>query len=233
MPRVVVPGLPLHVIQRGNNRQAIFYTDQDYYRFHADLRAASERFDCAIHAYVYMTNHVHLLVTPSTRQGISRMMQSAGRRYVRYINDVYTRSGTLWEGRFKSALIDSDRYLLACSRYIEMNPVRARMTDLPQDYRWSSYRHNAMGEADPMLSPHALYQALGIGPAERQMAYRRLFKETLAENDLLALRKATNDCTLLGSDIFQTEIAAMLARRVKKHAHGGDRRSERYKQSTG
>lgn len=168
MPRVVVPGLPLHVIQRGNNRQAIFFRGQDYDRFHTDLRAASERFDCVIHAYVYMTNHVHLLVTPSTRQGISRMMQSVGRRYVRYINDEYNRSGTLWEGRFKSALVDSDRYLLVCSRYIEMNPVRACITDLPQDYRWSSYHHNALGKADPMLSPHALYQALGIGPAERQ-----------------------------------------------------------------
>jgi putative transposase len=217
MPRVVVPGLPLHVIQRGNNRQAIFFTDQDYDRFHTDLRTASEQFDCAIHAYVYMTNHVHLLVTPSTRRGISRMTQSVGRRYVRYINDVYHRSGTLWEGRFKSALVDSDRYLLVCSRYIEMNPVRARMTDLPQDYRWSSYHHNAMG----------------IGPTERQAAYRRLFKEALGENDLQALRKATKDCTMVGSDKFQTEIAAELARRVKKYAHGGDRRSERYKQLTG
>jgi len=233
MPRVVVPGLPLHVIQRGNNRQAIFYTDQDYQRFHTDLRTASERFDCAIHAYVYMTNHVHLLVTPGTRQGVSRMMQSVGRRYVRYINDVYTRSGTLWEGRFKSALIDSDRYLLACSRYIEMNPVRARIADLPQDYRWSSYRHNAMGKTDSMLSPHALYQALGNSPAERQKVYRGLFKEILAENELLALRKATNNCTLLGDNTFQAEIAAMLARRVKKYSHGGDRRSGRYKQSTG
>jgi putative transposase len=213
MPRVVVPGLPLHVIQRGNNRQAIFFTDQDYDRFHTDLRTASERFDCVIHAYVYMTNHVHLLVTPSARRGISRMMQSVGRRYVRYINDVYNRSGTLWEGRFKSALVDSDRYLLVCSRHIEMNPVRARMTDLPQDYRWSSYHHNAMGKADSMLSPHPLYQALGIGATERQAAYRGLFKEALGENDLQALRKATKDCTMVGSDTFQTEIAAILARR--------------------
>ena len=213
MPGVVVPGLPLHVIQRGNNRQAIFFTDQDYYRFHTHLRAAAERSDCVIHAYIYMTNHVHLLVTPNTRQGISSMMQSVGLRYVRYINDLYDRSGTLWEGRYKSALVDSDRYLLVCSRYIEMNPVRARMTDLPQDYRWSSYHHNAMGKADSMLSPHALYQALGIGPVERQAAYRGLFKEALAENDLLALRKATKDCTMVGIDKFQTEIAAMLARR--------------------
>ena len=114
-----------------------------------------------------------------------------------------------------------------------MNPVRARLTGLPQDYRWSSYRHNAMGKADPMLSTHALYQALGTGPAERQRAYRGLFKEILAENDLLALRKATNNCTLLGDDTFQAEIAAMLARRVKQYSHGGDRRSEHYKQSTG
>lgn len=150
-----------------------------------------------------------------------------------YINDVYNRSGTLWEGRFRSALVDSDRYLLVCSRYIEMNPVRARMTDLPQDYHWSSYHHNAMGKADSVLSPHALYQALGIGPTERQAAYRGLFKEVLGENDLQALRKGPNDCTMVGSGKFQTEIAAILARRIKKYAHGGDRRSERYKQMTG
>ena len=136
-------------------------------------------------------------------------------------------------GRFKSALVDSDRYLLVCSRYIEMNPVRARMTDLPQNYRWSSYHHNAMGKADAMLSPHALYQALGIGPTQRQAAYRGLFKEALGGKDLRALRKATNNCTMIGSGKFQKEIAAILARRVKKYAHGGDRRSERYKQLTG
>jgi len=181
LPRIVVPGLPLHVIQRDNNRQPIFFSGQDYCRFHTDLRVASERFDCVIHAYVYMTNHVRLLVTPSTRQGISRMMQSLGRRYVRYINDVYNRSDTLREGRFKSALVDSDRYLFVCSRYIELNPVRARMTDLPQDHRWSSYHHNAMARTDSIISPHALYQALGDEPAERQAAYRGLFKEVLGE----------------------------------------------------
>lgn len=229
LPRVVVAGHPLHVIQRGNNRQAIFFADQDYYRFHNDLRLASQRFDCVIHAYVYMTNHVHLLVTPGSRQGISRMMQSVGRRYVRYINSAYGRSGTLWEGRFKSAVIDSDQYLFACSRYIEMNPVRAGMVTLPQDHRWSSYHHNAMGRADSVISPHDLYQQLGPGPAERQTAYRGLFNEVLEENLLQALRKGTNDCTIVGSEEFETEIAAMLVRRVKKYSHGGDRRSDCYK----
>lgn len=229
LPRVVVPGHPLHVIQRGNNRQAIFFADRDCCHFHNDLREASQRFDCVIHAYVYMTNHVHLLVTPSSRQGISRMMQSIGRRYVRYVNSIYGRSGTLWEGRFKSAVIDSDQYLFACSRYIEMNPVRARMVTQPQDYRWSSYHHNAMGKADSMISPHVLYQQLGTNPAERQAVYSGLFKEVLEEKFLQTLRKGTNDCAIVGSEKFQTEIAAMLARRVKKYKHGGDRRSERYK----
>ncbi len=229
LPRVVVPGHPLHVIQRGNNRQAIFFADQDYNRFHNDLRAASLRFDCVIHAYVYMTNHVHLLITPNTRQGISLMMQSVGRRYVRYINDVYGRSGTLWEGRFKSAVIDSDRYLFVCSRYIEMNPVRASMVTLPQDFPWSSYHYNAVGKADSIISPHSLYQQLGTEPVERQAAYRELFNEVLDEKDLQALRKGTNDCAIVGSDKFQAKIAAMLARRVKKYEHGGDRRSERFK----
>jgi len=157
------------------------------------------------------------------------MMQSVGCRYVRYINDVYHRSGTLREGRFKSAVIDSDRYLFVCSRYIEMNPVRACMVTKPQDYRWSSYHHNALGLTDSIVNPHILYQQLGTDPSERQTAYRALFREVLGEYDLQALRKGTNECTIVGSSKFQEEIAALLARRVKKYHHGGDRRSELYK----
>ena len=145
LQRIVVPGQALHIVQRGNNRQAVFFAEEDYLFYLDSLGRAAENTGCQIHAYVLMSNHVHLLVTPQSEEGPSRLMQSVGRSYVRYVNAAYRRSGTLWEGRFKSALIDSERYLLVCSRYIELNPVRARMVERPDDYRWSSYRANALG----------------------------------------------------------------------------------------
>ena len=172
-PRFNIPGMPQHVIQRGNNRNACFYDESDY-RFYLEcLAKASEKFDCDIHAYVLMTNHVHLLVTPHADYAVSQMMQSVGRRYVRYINRCYRRTGTLWEGRYKAALVDSERYLLMCSRYIELNPIRANIVDGPADYKWSSYRHNAFGELDDCVKAHPLYEALGADAESRQVAYRR------------------------------------------------------------
>ena len=154
LPRIVVAGQPLHIIQRGNNRHVIFFADDDYRQYFADMEVAARRCGCAVHAYVLMTNHVHLLVTPEETEGPSRMMQAIGRRYVRYVNQTYRRTGTLWEGRFKSALIDADAYLLACSRYIELNQLRARMVQHPREYPWSSYRHNAHGATDVLFSEH-------------------------------------------------------------------------------
>ena len=149
MPRQLrynLPGIPQHVIQRGNNRQATFFSDEDYMRYLADLKSACDQHQCEVHAYVLMTNHVHLLMTPHNGDGIAKTMQSLGRRYVVYINQTYRRTGTLWEGRYKAALIDSENYLLTCYRYIELNPVRAEgMVDHPGKYRWSSYRANALG----------------------------------------------------------------------------------------
>lgn len=228
LPRVVVPGLPLHVIQRGNNRQAIYFADHDYQHFYDDLLSASEQFGCSVHAYVYMTNHVHLLVTPESAQGLSRMMQSTGRRYVRYINDTYRRSGTLWEGRFKSAVIDTERYLFVCSRYIELNPVRAGMVTRPQDYPWSSFHFNAFGKADALVTPHILYQQLSADDVQRREAYQSMFKDRLLGSDLQAIRKGTEQCTIVGNDKFQAEIEAILARPVVRFGHGGDRRSEKF-----
>ena len=158
LPRIVVPGQALHLIQRGNNRQPIFFSPDDYIKYLETLSQSAVRQCCSIHAYVLMTNHIHLLVTPDTEDGISLMMQDIGRNYVRYINQTYRRSGTLWEGRFKSALIDSERYLLTCSRYIELNPVRAGMVRVPEEYRWSSYHCNALGKLNPLIKPHHLYQ---------------------------------------------------------------------------
>ena len=182
----------MHVIQRGNNRQAIFFHDEDHALYRAWLAEAAADYGCAVHAYVLMTNHVHLLVTPRTAASVPRTMQSLGRRYVRHINMTYQRTGTLWEGRYRAAPIDSEAWLLACSRYIELNPVRARMVRHPRDYRWSSYRALAAGAADPVLTLHDLYQGLGRTPADRQSAYRALFRTVLDTGLVDELRAATN-----------------------------------------
>jgi len=144
-PRFILPGQPQHVIQRGNNRDVIFVADEDYQFYREKLAEACERFDCDLHAYVLMTNHVHLLMTPNTEDGIGKVMQSVGRYYVQYFNYQYRRTGTLWEGRYKATLLDSESYLLTCYRYIELNPVRAAMIEHPSQYRWSSYHFNARG----------------------------------------------------------------------------------------
>ena len=158
------------------------------------------------------------------------LLQSIGRRYVRYVNQLYRRSGTLWEGRYKSALIDSDRYLLTCSRYIELNPVRARMVGHPGDYPWSSYRSNT-GEAEtPLISPHPLYLALGRSPAARCLAYRALFERHIDSQDLLAIREATEAGVVLGTDRFKEQVEETLQRRVDRIPHGGDRKSKTFRE---
>ena len=146
LPRLYVPGCSHHIIQRGNNRDACFFDEKDYAFYLQQLKISAEQSGVAIHAFVLMTNHVHLLVTPSTANACAKMMQSLGRKYVQYINLTYRRSGTLWEGRYKSTLVDSDSYFLTVSRYIELNPVRAKMVTSPSEYVWSSYRANAMGK---------------------------------------------------------------------------------------
>jgi putative transposase len=224
-PRLVIPGQPLHMIQRGNNRSMSFVATDDYLYYKTALRQASKRARCAIHAYVLMSNHVHLLVTPEDDGGPSRMMQAVGRRYVRYFNDRYARTGTLWEGRFRSALIDSHRYFFACSRYIETNPVRARITKLPALYPWSSFRYNANGEPDSLLTPHALYAGLGARAEERRGAYRALFDGNPGAEALDVIRHATNAGAVLGTERFRAQIEEALHRRLERLPHGGDRRS--------
>lgn len=212
--RYFLPDQPLHVIQRGNNRGAIFFADADYVCYRDWLAAAAEEYGCAIHAYVLMTNHVHLLATPRAADSLPRMMQSLGRRYVRHVNIGHRRTGTLWEGRYRAAPLDSDAYFLACCRYIELNPVRARMVARPGDYRWSSYRANAEGTADPLIVAHPLYQALGAAPAARQKAYRGLFREALDDAFLDAVRAATNGGWALGDETFRRRVAKAVGRRV-------------------
>jgi putative transposase len=212
--RYFLPDQPLHLIQRGNNRQPIFFAADDYARYRDWLAEAAAEYGCRIHAYVLMTNHVHLLATPRDADSIPRTMQSLGRRYVRHVNAAWRRTGTLWEGRYRAAPIDSEAYFLACCRYIELNPVRARMVAHPRDYRWSSWRAHAQGAADALLTEHPLYRGLGRNAAERQEAYRALFRGVLDGGFVDRLRAATNGGWALGDERFKRRIAKALDRRV-------------------
>jgi len=167
-PRVILPDTPLHIIQRGNNRQACFAADDDYCFYLDWLKEYSVKTGCSIHAYVLMTNHVHLLLSCASSEGAGALMKALGQRYVQYVNRTYRRSGTLWEGRFRSCLAQEDTYFLVCQRYIELNPVRAEMVSHPGEYRWSSYRANAQGEANMLLSPHPLYMATRASPKRKR-----------------------------------------------------------------
>ncbi len=227
-PRFVLPGHPQHVIQRGNNRNVIFAEDADYCIYMEKLGEACERFGCRIHAYVLMTNHVHLLITPETEQGISKAMQSLGRQYVQYFNYRYQRTGTLWEGRYKASLLDTTQYLLTCYRYIELNPVRACMVEQPAEYRWSSYRYNAMGVDDPLVVPHDSYLSLAPGDVLRLEAYRALFDDVINEQTLKAIREATNRAWVLGDDRFRNEIENLLQRQAAPKIRGGDHKSQSF-----
>ena len=213
--RIAVAGIPWHIIQRGNNRSACFYTESDYHYYLETLAEQAQRWHCAVHAYVLMTNHVHLLLTPSRIDSASNMMKHLGQRYVQYINRTYRRSGTLWEGRFKSCLAQEQRYVLVCHRYIELNPVRAGMVSDPEDYTWSSYCRNGTGRQDKLLTPHPDYLALGATEGERQSAYRELFNVHLDKQVVADVRKATNGNFVLGNDRFKRELAIMLQRRVE------------------
>lgn len=218
--RLVVPGIPWHIIQRGNNRTACFYAEKDYRRYLHTLREMAERFDCAVHAYVLMTNHVHLLLTPTRKDSAALLMKHLGQRYVQYVNRSYRRSGTLWEGRFRSCLAQNERYALTCYRYIELNPVRAQMVSHPRDYRWSSYRANAEGRPDAVLTPHPDYLALGLRKSDRLASYRELFSAHLEPERIAEIRQATNGNYALGDDRFRDEVARMLNRRVTPGVSG-------------
>ncbi len=179
----------------------------------------------AVHGFVLMTNHVHLLVTPTSADGASQLLQSLGRYYVRYINSTCQRTGTLWEGRFKASLVDSERYFLTVSRYIELNPVRACMVESPAAYPWSSYRMNALGKDIHLLTPHPVYLALGPSAAERQIAYQSLFTSHIPNYTLNEIRTATNKAWVLGDERFKLQIEGQLGRAIAPFKQGGDRRS--------
>jgi len=212
--RIIAAGFPMHAILRGIDRAAIFFSDADHRAFLDFLAELAASDSVRVHAYVLMTNHVHLLMTPESDRGASRLMKGLGQRYVQHVNRTYRRSGTLFEGRFRSTVIEADSYLLACQRYIELNPVRAHMVPAPEAYPWSSYRCNALGDANPVVAAHPLYLALGETEEARRRAYRDLFADEIPEETLVALRDATNGGFVLGSPRFQRQIAAMVGRRT-------------------
>ena len=189
--RHFVPGLPVHLVHRGHNRQRIFHCTRDFLLFRQFLAEAAGEFHVALHGYVLMPNHVHLLLTPERGEwDISRTMQSAGRRFVGSFNARYQRTGTLWDSRFYASVIEEDRYFLACHRYMDMNPVRAGMTAGPEHYAWSSHRHYAFGQPDPIITPHALVLSMGRDDAARESAYGGLFEASLPAEDIEHIRMA-------------------------------------------
>lgn len=222
--RISLPNVPLQLIQRGNNRQACFFTDEDYLFYLDWLGESATKAGCVIHAYALMTNHVHLMLSSRTADGVGTMMKALGQRYVQYVNRAYQRSGTLWEGRFRSCLLQEENYLLACQRYIELNPVRAGMVDHPGEYRWSSYRANGQGEASLLVHPHEIYLALGADTEARQSAYRELFRYELEPGVVNQIRTATNGNYVLGDSRFAEQIAQTLGRRVQPGKPGRPRR---------
>ena len=207
--RLVLPGVPLHVVQRGVNRQACFLDGQDKQRYLDYLRSCLALAPCYLHAYVVMSNHVHLLLSTQSTDSLSSMMKMLNQRYVQYFNWRYGRTGSLWEGRYKSCLVQGERYLLICQRYIELNPVRAGIVALPGQYCWSSYRSNAQGMHDDLLSPHSLYLMLGRDASERTKTYQSLFNEELTACCIGELRDAADAEFAVGDQAFLRRVAEM------------------------
>ena len=227
-PRRFLPGVPVHLIQRGNNRKVCFFTERDYIVYLDKLRDRCELSGVTIHSYVLMTNHVHLLCTPQAPKSISMMMQGLGRYYVRYINSTYQRTGTLWEGRFKASMVSTDKYFLTVSRYIELNPVRAGMVKHPAEYPWSSYRYNVLGKKIKLITPHPVYLALGKDGSQRRLRYQSLFEKNIPGYTIEEIRVATNKAWVLGDGKFKQQIEQQLGFALPPFPRGGDRKSKKY-----
>jgi len=220
IPRISIPGVPMHVVQRGNNRQAVFFHERDYTTYLNTLFESAMHYNVSVHAFVCMTNHVHLLVTPWDEHMVSRMIQRLGASYTAAINSTYSRTGSLWEGRFKSSLVDSNRYVLACYRYIELNPVRAGIVRRPADYRWSSYRHNTRSASEYPISAHPEWLAMGASPSSRRRRYAQLVYQRLHDDQIERIRYGTRKGLPTGSSRFRKEIETMLNRRLGEGRRG-------------
>ena len=223
LPRLSMIGTPQHIIQRGNNRQVCFASEQDIACYASWLKEYSQKYRVEIHAWVFMTNHVHLLVTPQENDAISNMMQAIGRRYVRYFNREYQRSGTLWEGRFKSCLVQTEHYFLQCQRYIELNPVRANMVADPADFVWSSYQCHGLGKVSAMHTPHAAYMALGASDKNRRSCYRDLFQMYFENEMLVDIRESANKGLVLGNAHFKDQVETRCKQRARPAKRGRPR----------
>ena len=226
-PRILLADYPLHIVQRGINREPCFFTEEDQQCYLHWLKEAARDCGCAIHAHALMTNPVHLLLTPGETDAPARLMQSVGRRYVHYVNRFYRRSGSLWEGRYKSSVVQAESYLLACMRYIELNPVRAAMVADPGGYRWTSYRANGLGNPDARLTPHPLYLGLDADPVSRRAAYRALFRRQLDAEAASDVREALKLGMPLGSERFAEAICARLGIRRNTGKRGRAPKDER------
>jgi putative transposase len=209
-PRFCPAGFPVHVIQRGNNRQTLFTADTDLAAYTHWLARGAAKFNVQVNGWVFMTNHVHLLLTPQHEDAVSRLIQYVGCLYVRYFNFTYARSGTLFEGRFKSSLVQEEDYFLNCLRYIELNPVRAGMVTDPGDYRWSSYHAHAFGVRASIWTPHEVYLSLGDDPLTRQKSYRNVMKDVLDMRVVAKIRHCANSGLILGSEKFRNQVAALV-----------------------
>lgn len=220
LPRLVIPHQPHHIIQSGVDRQVIFREPDDYQAFLNWLREAAKQYKVAIHAYVLMPDHIHVLATPDDPDGLARTMQWAGRHYVPYFNRKYERAGTLWQGRFKATVIDAAMYFMTCCRYLELNPVRAGIVLDPADYVWSSYTHHIGVRPNPLITDHSLYWALGNTPFEREAAYKLLAEQVLTHDELCDLRESTHKGWVLGSESFKTNLEKQLNRQVRPGKRG-------------
>jgi len=220
LPRLVVPHQPHNIIQRGIDHQSIFRDSEDYASFLGWLRDAAKKFRVAIHAYVLLPEHLHLLATPSDEVGLGRMMQWVGRQYVPYFNNKYKRSGTLWQGRYKATVIDAEKYFISCSRYIEVHPVRAGLVTSAVEYAWSSYAHHVGAKQDPLITDHAIYWALGNTPFDREAAYSNLAEQALTSKEVDELSEATRKGWALGSDQFKGRLEKRVNRRVSPAKRG-------------
>ncbi|MBC7858360.1 MAG: transposase [Burkholderiaceae bacterium] len=214
LPRLILPAQPHHVIQRGNNDQPVFQDAADYDAFLGWLRAGARQFKVALHAYALLPERLHLLVSPPDELALGQMMQWIGRHYVPYFNRKYQRSGSLWQGRYKTSVLDPDDFFLLCSRYVELAPVRAGLAEAPLDYFWSSYGHHAGLRADPAITDHPLYWALGNTPFEREAAYLALAEQGLSGAELATLERAVQKGWPLASEHFKRDLQLRLKRQV-------------------
>lgn len=224
--RIYRPGIPVHIVQRGHNRNACFFAEENYCRYKQALREGLRRYGGSLHAYCLMKNHVHLLITPFEEDSISRIIQHTGREYVSYINKTYQRSGTLWEGRHKGSLVEAETYLLTCYRYIELNPVAAYIVASPEEYLWSSYHHNGLGADDLLITEHPIYKQYGKSTAERTARYRELFQSAPGQQDIAELRECLAANQVLGSEPFRKKISKIYGRPVGRTKRGRPRRAD-------